>query len=1013
MLTYSSNQDFLLFDLKPNNSLNIYNSSILGKGFITYQRLIQANNSRVEAREFLIGDIVFSQDIINAKECSSIHLVNTTIDGVSVNKYFVLSNSQLYLNGLSLIQFPGVNIYSNFELIQIASSSNVTISNLIYGFPGFPIYMVYSSNIVQSFISIESSLFNYHKGFIFSNAQINFKNTNIINHQNLDSLFKIISSNFKCDQCQIMGGSLLGTTSFLFYLDLNSNLTLVESFITDSSNILTTTVSNNIIFQNCSIQNLFSQNNKIIDLNGASSFMAYNTTFDSITSNGNSFFYACDNSKVYLDNCRLSFLSGSGSAPFIYIESSWLNISNSLIQSSSFQNTMISITSSTMEASSLTILNSNSNEGVVIVARGPSNLYLANSSVSFTSFETFLIADNCNIYLEEFIFSKNFGKFIQVFNNSQFVCNGLQLETNSMISNGHIFYFGESSATILFFSTSLEIIPDTIMVSNNSNIQFEEFGLLLNTFVESVQKPSIFEFNNSTIIFKNSFLRGNGIEANSNVFNINGGSILFDGCSFFNNNNFLNGSFLKGFNKSIIALQNTVFEYNEFVTGTIQLYDYSLISIRNSNFSNNSNKAKGGIVYFAETSNLQDLESNLFISNKANYGAVFFSDVLINYWIVYFDNSSYINNKAIYGNKMASVPSKISIYYFNTEFSTTKVRIELQDDYNNAVTDFNYFANVEISQVLSNNSKVIVFLDSIVIKNGYGSFNYDFYAPDYVSYFSYDVFVQNINVSSLSNTRNKTKCLSYQRHNKETGFCSFCPPDQVSVRGVCSRCPSTLRCFNSLSTIEGYYLVSNQDPNSFEYNVYQCPVDMCSGGNQCFLNLNSGDLCSACLEDFFNLYPESVSKNGLHCCSYYEPRLISIYLFYLVILGLIFSLFKYSIRNSLVGLYSIIFFSNKGLYLIPLFRMSINFIDNYCTIKANYFEKSIVSLVSILIVYLVGISNISSKALFYLLKSKPSIYKMVPVSVKYNLYLHKKYEKNYLKPNSLYWNLFLMFSHFP
>ncbi|KAM9979348.1 hypothetical protein ACTFIY_008588 [Dictyostelium cf. discoideum] len=186
--------------------------------------------------------------------------------------------------------------------------------------------------------------------------------------------------------------------------------------------------------------------------------------------------------------------------------------------------------------------------------------------------------------------------------------------------------------------------------------------------------------------------------------------------------------------------------------------------------------------------------------------------------------------------------------------------------------------------------------------------------------------------------------------------------------------------------------------------TYQCPVGMCSNYSSCIATpRNIGLLCLECVD--------GNSKNGFYCCSSSSPWLIIVYIIFIILFGLSFSLIKYCDRLSIsifkstivfFQINSMIFYAYPGLYFIQLFRFSIDFISNICIFnKFNYIYKSILTLISIIIVIGLSQTHISLTILIKL--------KLFPKLTKKLLLKSKKLrnQNNNSNFNSIY-NLYLI-----
>ncbi|EAL71328.1 hypothetical protein DDB_G0272352 [Dictyostelium discoideum AX4] len=160
--------------------------------------------------------------------------------------------------------------------------------------------------------------------------------------------------------------------------------------------------------------------------------------------------------------------------------------------------------------------------------------------------------------------------------------------------------------------------------------------------------------------------------------------------------------------------------------------------------------------------------------------------------------------------------------------------------------------------------------------------------------------------------------------------------------------------------------------------VEQCPLDMCLSYNLCTSNSSFGNLYFGCKDEYGN---KVQTKNGIRCFSHFKPILLIPILVFHLIFALVLSLIKHNsfripISQIIIFLQinSVVFFSYSGIYILPLFGMSVDMLDGYCLWEGlNYNFKSFLSFSIIISLFLIGSTDITPIVLIKIYEKIPLI----------------------------------------
>ncbi|KAN0053184.1 hypothetical protein ACTA71_006708 [Dictyostelium dimigraforme] len=517
-----------------------------------------------------------------------------------------------------------------------------------------------------------------------------------------------------------------------------------------------------------------------------------------------------------------------------------------------------------------------------------------------------------------------------------FNMNEIIIIDNKISSN--FFYF--QSVNLIIKNNSLiksnEIIGDQyyFIQSIDSN-----FTILNSNFIDN-QGDSI-----SLINLINCNLTINGIcEMSRNDFSKNGnGSIISLNQINYNSITF-NYFMISNLNASFnLAKFGGVFQFGGYSNGN-DAFINPLSKFINNTFNSNIGSQQGGVIYteqFSFSNNIKSiLKLNNFENNTSICGPNFSSEL----------QKGMFSNDSI--NVINGVDTLIEFYfvdYFNNTFASLSIPL-----------------NISITRQLDNSTEF--FLSSVMA--GKGTFLYQFLG---------DVG-ENYLVESVDPTLNLEQifyvdgCLPYQYLTLLNETCEYCENNFAFSQSLnkCYPCDSNImNCFSStVFAIDGYYIVDN-DVSMVE----ECPLDLCLSKNLCTSNSSFGNLCFSCKDEFGN---KVQTKNGIRCCSHFKPILLIPILAFHLSFALVLSLVKYNSFRIPIGqiiiflqINSVVFFSYSGIYILPLFRMTVDMLDGYCLWEGlNYNFKSFLSFSIIISLFLIGSTDITPLVLIRIYKKR-------------------------------------------
>ncbi|EGC38075.1 hypothetical protein DICPUDRAFT_76333 [Dictyostelium purpureum] len=960
----------LLTNNNNNNNLIMNQINLIDNNNILFLKLNIKNNS---FNSISIRNFNFVKTI-TATKCDINRFVTTSSTSSNISSNLTISDSIFNCFGtsefkFSNVQFRNVSITTTFKgaFIRILEDALVTF---------------YSSTFKTSNFDTKGSLFVLDNGSFLTLNQCIIKDSS---STLLVSSSQKEASVIKINNCQFLR-STSNTSPFI--LTLNSNLSIsnslfehynssLSSFITAFSTkikIESTQLNNFLIGSQTPMISALNSNFEIDDLRMDNCICGFNTFFSvarpQIFSISNSIF--TNNHGIERDFQLFSFWNGTNItfshpqfignsfSPMIYLESSNFTISDITYYNNtgSFVSG-ISNQTQTVEISNFLIENNKTPFEYLFAFRGPYSARLYRITIA-------------NNYLPKYLIYFGSQERSNPKNSIEITC--FNYYNNIIIDN----FNGNNIFPFLF---DIETPVPSQILFYNIDSKFTNSIVENNKFLYGVFTVSQANFEISYSSLSNNQFQSNGL---GKLFSIYGVSFYNVYTTFYqvtiNNNRIaqdltysilFDEPLVKIFSTSI-NISNCEMSFNYFPRskgGAINKDDVSRwyqVIIKDSIFDSNIAQY-GGAISLAGYYENKDLQiSNCVFKNnyaKDNGGAIY-----IEYSTFIGTNNSFYNNSCLFGkNNYGSGPFLLSPHYLKAvsgevlfvQFSILDYSLEIINGIsgflNTSITQFRCNKKVYKNSCVPNDLITNVTYVSSKVVSGQGSFYYVFYG-DFPTW--YNIKLVGYPVSLFINIE-PTGCPPYTiDQNNNFMNCTFCPfgssAIKVGNKSECFQCNSQeMVCQNSnVYSLDGYYKVKTN-------KVFSCAIDMCSQENTCQSSLHTGDTCYYCLE--------GVAKNGIQCCSKFNPILLLPVFTMFFLISLILSVLKFKNNHSIlkstiifIQTNSIIFFSYGGIYILPLFRFSIDFLDQYCYFKnLNYLHKLIISNIVIIISFILSSTNIT------------------------------------------------------
>ncbi|GAM28045.1 hypothetical protein SAMD00019534_112210 [Acytostelium subglobosum LB1] len=718
-----------------------------------------------------------------------------------------------------------------------------------------------------------------------------------------------------------------------------------------------------------------------------------------------SFAYSSDplcayNSNITLDNVKLDNISARQAMVLFSSIVTFKNCTMSRINQilaqpifvltySSVRFELISITACTsgaglmtMSQSDFTMMNSSINGGNYyrrMIFGMQSTIDITNSKIQMTtqtafnsSIEGMISAELSTINLRNFTATGLSSMLIMYMETCQLNIFGLKilLSSNKLLSAkwsnvtligsnvsgsylGSTISFLECPSVIITGNKFHDMQVDLVMNADRSNVSLSGNWV---SQIDANADGSYVEAETSTLFMNHETVQASkfysavtsyntDIHVSQSTFTLNEGIIF----SMTMGNFTLTGSTIKGTTAdTAVALLNIQ---------RVQINDTDIIT----NFASNSPlRMFGGAFYLENMYYPCEFSYNSFVDNEAKASGGVFYVANGDPFLLDATNVLTGNVAEFYGPNYASVKSTFNITNLTENLRNDvamEIGITVLDGYNNTVS--NEVGEIKISIVpmtptLSNSSysftvtlmggQGIVYLTELVGKpNG--------------SVFQINLSQEDSSLLPLSFQITIPSCSPFQFQGINSSLCQFCPSNlDVYSRslGRCQSCQSELKhltqCYQDRVSTTPDFWMYNYD---IEY-IYQCQPNQCLGSNRC-LSGHTGVLCGQCIKS------PGINKSGLYCCSSNSIFITLSYIIFimLVIVGLSITPGHHA---SIVGILfnyfqsiAILLFPQLNLYIVPLFRISIDFIPKVCPLpELGYIAKVLLSTLMIIVIIVTG-----------------------------------------------------------
>ncbi|KAN0027690.1 hypothetical protein ACTFIU_010669 [Dictyostelium citrinum] len=962
---------------------NDYNHFLNLKNTNNNNLSINISNFKTSCSSILIGN-TFSKFIstttTTATASNENYFTTNFNNGSSVNDYpiqiSVINSSLDCLGSMKFISsnvlFENVNIEASFEsFLFYSKNSNLVLKSTSYvtkkfnnnnKIHGFLFVQESSSNLFLNNCKVENS----SSPFLYSiDSYSNIENIKVIqSYSNLQDYFQL--SNSSLNIINLLVDYFNTPDSSLIYL-YQSNVSISNSTISNSLFGTKATVlgeDSNGIIDHLIITNCFSQ----------SEFFSFSTFIKYLLHN---FFIS---NSLFTDNKGM----GINESPFIIASNSIVKLNSCNFIGNSF----------------LPLINSTKSFVTIddIVFQNNSGSFLFSYYDYITNVTNFILKD-CQIPLS-FVFGLINTYYESTFNNITI--------SNNYLNQFFFFFSGKPSFDStgiynLTFTNNIiilnvdDIYPFTFKTLDNLPISLFIFdGTLFrfqsSTFINNTFNSGLITSFNSTIAFSNCTINENLFSRSPNLLYSNYSTIMFLDCNVCSNyaknqiNSFspltIESSGLMSFVNSGLTIDTCQFSNNTFPLsyGGIVYYfinqtnylNTKKLSIKSSNFSSNIANI-GGVFYFSgfmKTTRSYQIFKNKFYNNygKTSGGVIYNEDYNFpDPKNIYYDNEFLDNFSSFGSNNISNAPSYIKFDENTYGYSDEYLNYEFYviDILGNQATQV--FGAFNTSIVSSDGQSSETFVTS-VIYSGIGSFRYTFYSRDY-NQFNITIYIDD---EPLMSPISVIGCQRYKHYIGDSMNCTYCPVSSTLVyyngnNESCVQCDSSrMICQDEIfEALDGFYVI-----NKHPQDVLECALDFCLKNNTCQPNeRNLGDLCYYCSYGYEQQTHTSLNsaKIGIQCCSKFEPFLLIPIFMIFIIFGLVLSAFKYSMFSNsnrlgsliiFIQVNSVVFFSYR-ISLLPLFRLSIDMFDGYCYFyNLNYLQKVMISYCSIILVAIIGYSDI-------------------------------------------------------
>ncbi|KAM9971439.1 hypothetical protein ACTFIW_011417 [Dictyostelium discoideum] len=997
---------------------------------VEFDNCVSPSMFTMENTNLVISDLIFTncifETMLEARNSSNIEISNLSINSTQNNmiqKFLSMPKDENSFEMSSSIEFSNIFLESiegsfefrnsivNFEFVTMISIGS---DSFINGYQGSIINIISSDFISNPFgkinqlFYIEQSSITISQSNFFDSAVpivMAVKNSSVLIENNSsfydlqtsqpiitvadDSILEIYSSLF--NNCRISSSSLIQSENSLVYIS-ETNFLLVSQQLFNSSR---SKISMNIV----NISQSFTQSQLITSVDD------YIFIASSVFDGNHGLIYQMFTLNGSILNITQTQFNGNSFNPMIksvnstmeFVENVYSNNSGSFINSKDDQ--LISISFLEFSDSRLPInylLSSDSTKTIILNQIFINNNYFTQFFISSFNAETFEIDtfefnNNLIVHVPMLLCPYNqfdeLGGFISLTQVSNVLIKNFNIRNNQIGTTFLTFYdcafskYNSTNSNSNSYSNSYSNTGGSIGISSSGGGGSSDSCSGSSSSSSGSSCSGSVNIQNSLFLY-NTIQSDISLYSESNYLIESKSSKVSISSTYFNKNQG-NGKGLILVINSNITIYGCSIDSNVFQNGTGAILSFFPDYLIDDSFQwfvivqsllTSNTGVYGGVLYFNSPQSLNNpfskIENNSFINNLAlqQGGVIYTTDSLFNENMTkVLDSNTFISNSAFCGPNFSSNMMK------NPQFSnpisqvvddgSSIIEYQFVDYYGNLFTPFSSILTIYVNRTSTNH---LINVTSNV-NAGMGKFTFE--------------YIGSINDEYLIGVNSPTPvlarvyvdgCSPYQFYNSTSEMCTYCPNNYAlsQLLGKCYPCNTNImNCLvSTVFAIDGYYLVNN-DVSMVE----QCPLDMCLSYNLCTSNSSFGNLCFSCKDEYGNLVQ---TKNGIRCCSHFKPILLVPILAFHLLFGLVLSLIKYDsfripISQIIIFLQinSVVFFSYSGIYILPLFRMSVDMLDGYCLWEGlNYNFKSFLSFSIIISLFLIGSTDITPSIIIKIYK---------------------------------------------
>ncbi|GAM28096.1 hypothetical protein SAMD00019534_112720 [Acytostelium subglobosum LB1] len=507
------------------------------------------------------------------------------------------------------------------------------------------------------------------------------------------------------------------------------------------------------------------------------------------------------------------------------------------------------------------------------------------------------------------------------------------LEACPNFSINGTYFRGLTKFDHVLFSTYSSITINKVDVSNIQGgpfIRAEHSNVIISkSYVLFSYAPSLIQMYNSSLISRSNIVLGNRAVG----YDIYMGSLSMEQSEVSDTSYTTNFAMVIA-NAVNVSIVDSLFDYNFASETPVYISSDQTLSqcyLHNNTLSRNTGSNGGAMRIITTSGSLSSggciFTKNSFIANAASGsgGAVFIS--ADSYLPIDPSNIFDQNTVDFYGVNVATSKLRLNITEIDGVLSNNspiQFTLTMLDGYNNTVED-------EVGDVVLSVSSLTPTISNINFTYAIGLIGgtADVFLTQLIGQPSGCMF--NINLTQYNNEWPYTittafnitvpSCGPFQFLKANSSLCQYCSSIYDVYSPSLSRCVECESAYRNLA--QCYLDTVSTMPNYWMYNndieqIYHCQPNICLGDNKCRSG-HTGVLCGQCIGSTVS------NKSGIYCCRY-------ILFFIITTLVLAFRpRFFYSIYGHMfifLQTVAILLYPQINLYVLPLFRMSIDFIPS-------------------------------------------------------------------------------------